>query len=75
MPPSPEPDVVLKADVALLFTVVRARFLNLDSQESNAIVLALEGLKWLIDDESAVTRASLEQEHAYWQQHSIMPMT
>lgn len=65
-------DIVSKSDVELLLRVVRERFLNLDAAQSNAIVLAIEGLRWLVGEESAVTRASLAQEDAHWQQHSIM---
>ncbi len=67
-------DVVSRADVALLLRVVRARFLNMDPTESNAIVLAIEGLRWLAEEESVVSRASLEAEEAYWVDHSIVPM-
>lgn len=70
--PHPE-EVVARADVELLLSVVHERYLNLDLDKSNALVLALEGLRWLVGDESSVTRAELEAEDAYWQQHSIMP--
>lgn len=61
-----------KADIALLLSVVRARFVNMDSAESNAIVLAIEGLRWLLGTDSAVSRTELEQELAYWEQHSVV---
>jgi hypothetical protein len=72
MEPSPNRNTIPIDDVELLLYVVRARFLNLDADKSNAIVLAIEGLKWLAGDDSMVTRASLEQEEAYWQTHSVV---
>lgn len=46
-------------DVVLLRQVVVARFMD---GEPNAIVCALEGFKWLLGEESVVTRVSLEEE-------------
>ena len=48
-------------DVQLLRKCVRGRFL--DGQD-NAIVLALEGLAWLADEDSVVTREMLIAEAA-----------
>ena len=73
MADTPETDVVPKADIELLFTVVHARYLNLEPQESNALVLALHGLEWLLGyDDWPSLRDDLEQERLYWEQHSIM---
>lgn len=63
---------VPKADVELLLDVVRERFLNMDATESNAIVLAIEGLRWLVGEDSAVSRVSLEREQAHWKEYSVM---
>ena len=46
-------------DIQLLRACVFQRFLD---GHSNAIVLALEGFKWIRGEESAVTRESLEEE-------------
>lgn len=67
-----ENSTVSRADAELLFEVVRARFLNLKPDESNAIVLALQGLEWLLGYDSSVSRDSLDREHAYWEANSIM---
>lgn len=72
MSPSPETDVVPKADVDLLLTVLRARYLNLEPHESNAIVLALHGLEWLLGYDWPSLRDDLEAERSYWEQHSIL---
>jgi hypothetical protein len=52
-------------DVRLLRDVVRERFLY---GASNAIVLALEGMKWLLGetDDTTIDRAFLEQELQAW---------
>lgn len=46
-------------DIVLLRDCVRHRFMH---GYGNAIVLALEGFKWLLGEESAVTRDSLKEE-------------
>lgn len=48
------------ADIKLLRECVLHRFMA--GPEQNAIVLALEGLKWLLGEESVVTRQSLQAE-------------
>lgn len=63
---------VSKADVALLLSVIRARFINLDPAESMAVVLAMEGLRWLLGQNSAVNHATLEYEFNHWEQYSIV---
>lgn len=53
---------VPKADVQLVLDVIRQRFRD---GSPSTLVLALEGLKWLLDpSESIVTRASLEAERS-----------
>lgn len=53
-------------DVALVQRVVRGRFLH---GSPNAIIGALEGLKFLLSpDESAFTRELLEEEDAYYRE-------
>lgn len=50
---------VLQTDVHLLLTCVRRRYL---AGDHTAIILALEGLKWLAGDESQMTRERLQRE-------------
>ena len=52
---------LLYEDLELLYKVVRAKYMD---QRSSAIILALEGMKWLLggEYESIVTRESLQIE-------------
>jgi hypothetical protein len=55
-----------QADIARLLFCVRQRFLN---DHGNAIVLAIEGLKWLSGLESMTTREGLDAEAQHWEAH------
>lgn len=53
-------DTVSTADVQLLFDCVMGRFLI---EQETAIVLAIEGLKWLLAEQSPVSRETLQREY------------